>query len=75
MINLVDKHSIKATLSGIKGKQAVLVLEDNQTLFWPLEALPKGVKIGSDIYLTLNKKRTQNQKNLAKELLNEILET
>ena len=73
--NPINKHSIKATIVSIKGKQALLTLEDKQTLLWPLEDLPKEAKVGSDIYLTLDTEKTQDQKqkNLAQALLNEIL--
>lgn len=71
----INNHSIKATVTSLKGKQAILTLEDKQTLLWPSDLLPKDAKVGSDIYLTLDTEKTAEgkEKNLAKALLNEIL--
>ena len=73
--SLKNNHSIKATVTAIKGGKAILILEDNQILFWPSHLLPQGIKVGSDIYLTLDAQgfQGQEQKNLARALLNEIL--
>lgn len=73
--DLLNNHSIKATITSIKGRHAILVLEDRQTLLWPKDLLPKDAKVGLSIYLTLDTAKTQEakQKNLAKALLNEIL--
>jgi uncharacterized protein (DUF2225 family) len=50
-------------------------LEDGQKLNWPKEKLPKNIKEGAVLWLSIleDKEATQKQRELAKEILNEIL--
>lgn len=66
---------LKATIDRFEGDLAVLSFDDGQKLNWPKSKLPKDIKEGSVVfvYVSSNKEATKNQKELAKEILNEIL--
>ena len=66
---------IKATIDRFEGNFAVLSLEDGQKLNWPKDKLPKDMKEGVVVWLNILKdeEATKHQKELAKEILNEIL--
>ena len=68
---------IHATLDRIEGSYAVLILEDGQTLNWPVNKLPLGYKEGMVCRLQLeyDGKEELKQENIAKQILNEILNT
>ena len=71
------KDCLKATVDRFEGDFAVLSLEDGQKLNWPKEKLPKDIKEGSVVWLSIleDKEATKNQRELAKEILNEILKS
>jgi uncharacterized protein (DUF2225 family) len=66
---------LKATIDRFEGDFAILSLEDGQKLNWPKEKLPKNIKEGAVLWLSIleDKEATQKQRELAKEILNEIL--
>jgi len=66
---------IKLTLDRFEDDNAVLVTDDNKTAIWPSSLLPKETKEGSVIYfaLTNDLKASADSKQLAKNILNEIL--
>ena len=68
---------LKATIDRFEGDYAVLSLDDGQKLNWPKEKLPKNVQEGEVIWLSITKDKeaTKNQRELAKEILNEILKS
>jgi len=66
---------LKAVIDRFEGDYAVLVFSDGQRFNWPRNKLPSGVAEGSIVWITaVNDKMVgENQKELAKEILNEIL--
>ena len=66
---------IKATLDRFEEKLAVLKTEDNLEILWPIKKLPDDIAAGDSLTITLtsNKDGTAKQENLAKSMLNEIL--
>lgn len=66
--------NIKLIIERIENGQAVLKTDDGQTIIWPTNKIPEPVAEGTILNLTLNnKEQTNNQ--LAKDILNEILDT
>ena len=67
---------LELTIDRFEGEKAVLKNEDNETVVWPKNKLPKNVKEGSILALTItDKEETKNNKeDLAKDILNEILD-
>lgn len=68
---------IKATIDRLEGDFAVLVFDDGQTLNLPRKDLPEDAKEGSVILVSFlsEREQTKKQKELAKAILNEILNT
>lgn len=64
---------VKLTLDRIEDKQAVLLTNDKETVFWPLSKMPNNSKEGDEFYFQIVDTKGSN-KDLAKELLNEILD-
>jgi hypothetical protein len=66
---------IKLTLDRFEGEEAVFISEDKKTIIWPKNKLPGSAKEGSAItfYLMNNIEKTEDDKKLAKNILNEIL--
>jgi len=66
---------LKATIDRFEGNFAVLVFEDGQTLNISKIKLSCDIHEGSIIWLSIlnDEKETKTQKQLAKEILNEIL--
>ena len=66
---------LKATIDRFEGEYAVLVFDDGQVINWPQKKLPEDTKEGSVVWLSIliDQKQTKKQKELAKEILNEIL--
>ena len=66
---------LKATIDRFEGNYAIISLSDGQRLNWPKKDLPHHIKEGSIVWLSVlpDEKATQNQRQLAKEMLNEIL--
>jgi Mor family transcriptional regulator len=55
--------------------KAILITDDNQTIVWPKNKLPAGLKEGSALTLAIvnDKIRSEESQKLAKDILNEIL--
>jgi ABC-type uncharacterized transport system YnjBCD ATPase subunit len=68
---------MKLTIDRFEGDQAVLKTEDNATIIWPKEKLPKNANAGSVLLfaVTNDVKGEEDSKKLAKDILNEILTT
>jgi hypothetical protein len=72
----IDKYEQSAVVKKFEDKLAVLVLEDNQKINWPIKDLPEDVEQGSKIRITISSStsKEEERKKLAKELINEILQ-
>lgn len=68
-------NPIKATIDRIEESKAVIRSDDGQTLLWPIENLPEDTSEGSVVYINLSKTEIgeQERENLAKDILNEIM--
>lgn len=66
---------IKLKITNIKNDFVYLQNQDNEELKIKKDNLTENIKIGDEIKINLNDKEEKNQKNLAKEILNEILNT
>ena len=67
--------SIEATIDRIEEDICVFILENNEKLILPIGKLPTGCKQGDVVILTIEKSKgkTEERENLAKDVLNEIL--
>ena len=67
---------LEFTIDRFEGEKAILKNEDNETIVWPKNKLPKDVKEGSILaFMITNKAEDKNNKeDLAKDILNEILD-
>ncbi len=67
---------IEFTIDRFEGEKAILKNEDNETIVWPKNKLPKDVKEGSILaFMIADKAEDKNNKeDLAKDILNEILD-
>lgn len=65
----------KATVDRLEGDFAILSLDDGQKIRLSKEELPLGIKEGSVVWLSVfeDQEATTRQRELAKEILNEIL--
>ncbi len=68
---------IKATIDRFEEGRAVLKTKDKQTIIWPKNKLPENVGEGTvlRIALTDDQATASADKELAKDILNEILNT
>jgi hypothetical protein len=68
-------NSLKATIDRIEDGNAVINVDNGHTLLWPVENLPPDTSEGSVVYINLTKSEIdeQDRKNLAKDILNEIM--
>ncbi len=68
--------NIQATIDRIEEDKAVLIFEDSQKLFVPINALPKNSLAGQALEISLlpNRSKTESQETLARDVLNEILQ-
>ena len=66
---------IKLTIDRFEDDTAVLITEDKKVINWPKDKLPTPATEGSVIsfYLTDDIEKTKDDKKLAKNILNEIL--
>jgi hypothetical protein len=66
---------LTVTVDRFEGDKAVLITSDGKVITWPREKLPPDTPEGSILKLSLSEdtKDTSNQRNVAKEILNEIL--
>lgn len=72
----IDKYEQSAVIEKFEDKLAVLVLEDNQKINWPIKDLPEDAKQGSKVRILISSStsKEEERKKLAKELINEILQ-
>lgn len=56
-----------------EGEQAVLKTEKNETIVWPKNQLPIGSKEGSVLTFAITGEGEKDNRQLAKDILNEIL--
>ena len=72
----IDKYEQSAVIEKFEDKLAVLVLEDDQKINWPIKDLPEDVKQGSKVRISISSStsKEEERKKLAKELINEILQ-
>lgn len=75
MKNSRDISSHEFTLDRIEGEKAVLLDSDDDKLELPANLLPKEIKDGEILVLTIatEKAETKRREKTAKEILNEIL--
>lgn len=66
--------NIKLIIERIENGQAVLKTEDGQNIIWPANKLPEPINEGAVLNISINNKE-QTNKQLAKDILNEILDT
>lgn len=65
------------TIDRFEGDKAVLKTEDNNTIVWPKDKLPNQAKEGEVLTFTITNdiEAEKDKKELAKNILNEILDT
>ena len=68
---------VKITIDRFEGDKAVIKTDDNETIIWPQNKLPKNLSEGSALLfiITGDKGEEESNKQLAKDILNEILDT
>ncbi len=68
---------IKVTIDRFENGKAVLKTEDKQSIVWPKNKLPENIKEGSvlRIAISFDQETEGSDKELAKDILNEILNT
>ncbi len=66
---------ITVTIDRFEGDKAVLITNDKQAINWPKDKLPQTAKEGTVLEINIidSKDKTNNNKQLAKDILNEIL--
>ena len=69
--------NIKLTIDRIEGDEAVLKTEDGQSVVWPKNKLPDGAResMALNFNILSDAETEKDKKELAKEILNEILDT
>ena len=67
--------TILLTVDRFENDKAVLKTKDNKTIIWPKNKLPSGAREGAVLIfrITNNQDETEDNRQLAKEILNEIL--
>lgn len=70
-------NSLEATVDRWEGDFVVLRTSDGQELLWPGDRLPSGISEGSVVKLVLraDQDMTEDRRELAKNILNEIFDT
>ena len=69
--------NIELTVDRIENDQVFLKTKDNQNIVWPIDKLPTNVAEGMVLHFSISadKKREKDERRLAKDILNEILDT
>ena len=69
--------NIKLTIDRFEGGKAVLKTEDNNEIIWPKDKLPEQAREGMVLNFNIqnNIQAEKEKKELAKDILNEILDT
>lgn len=70
-------NSLAGTIDRFENDKAVIVLNDGQQLIWPKAKLADDITAGMSINLCLSEDEsgTKENKQLAKDVLNEILQS
>jgi hypothetical protein len=61
------------TIRDFSSHQTILQDQDNNLIYWPKDKLPKNAVIGQLISFKIEAENSQLEKNLAKQILGEIL--
>lgn len=64
---------LELTIDRIEGDKAVLLTRDKETVVWPLSKLPGEKREGEELYFKIVDSKGDD-KDLAKDILNEILD-
>ena len=65
---------INLTIDRFEGEKVILKTKDNETIVWPKNKLPENIHEGQVLAVSIgNEKPDNNNKQLAKDILNEIL--
>lgn len=66
---------VKLTIDRIEGERAILLTDDDISISWPVKKLPENARAGLplEFFISENGQGADDRK-LAKEILNEILE-
>lgn len=69
--------NIEVTLDRFEGDKAILKTKDNQNINWPKNQLPENSQAGQvfNFRILTNQEAEKDKKELAKNILNEILES
>lgn len=69
--------NIKLIIDRIENNYAILKTTDNKAINWPLDKLPNDIKEGSSLSFLIgaSPETADSKKELAKDILNEILDT
>ncbi len=70
------RYDIKGKVDRFEDTSAVLRLENDATVIWPIKKLPDDAKKGSEIRLIISTAKTDEEEkaHIAKAVLNEILQ-
>ncbi|HLC64188.1 MAG TPA: DUF3006 domain-containing protein [Patescibacteria group bacterium] len=68
-------YIIKGVLDRFEGQQAVIKTEDDTEILWPIKKLPEDITAGNSLRISIsaNLDETSEKEELAKNMLNEIL--
>lgn len=68
---------IETTIDRFEGEKAIIKTKDNESIIWPKNKLPTEAKEGSVIVINIQnaQEKESDKKQLAKDILNEILRT
>lgn len=77
LMNSQESNTLEATADRWEGDFVVLRTSDGQELLWPSDRLPAGISEGSVVQLALltDHDLTEERREAAKDILNEILNT
>jgi hypothetical protein len=69
--------NLKLTIDRFEGKKAVLMTDDGHIVVWPKNKLPNDAREGMVLNLNIlsDSEAEKDKKELAKDILNEILNT
>lgn len=70
-------HTIKTIIDRIEGDKVILKTEDGLSVIWPKDKLPQKISEGMSFIfeITEAKEHEEKKRKLAKDILNEILDT
>jgi len=68
-------YLISGTIDRFEGKLAVIKTDQETEILWPIRSLPDELVAGDKLTITLsnNQDETKNKEDMAKNMLNEIL--